>query len=199
VLRTEPAEVVVPINIAAPGFCMRLRQDGGYTLSAGLGVVADIVPDGLRYLSEYLPLIRDRASYGTTMRFGARFIKELCYEFLGGKVYARERVCDPAPHQRDVRDAPENARRAIPALGQLKTSHAWGGLFDVMPDALPVISAVTEVPGLVVSTGYSGHGFGLGPGAGEATAKLVLSQESGLSAFRFDRFSRRGHADVPAS
>jgi len=36
-----------------------------------------------------------------------------------------------------------------------------------------VISAVDSVPGLFISTGYSGHGFGIGPAAGQLAADLV--------------------------
>lgn len=44
---------------------------------------------------------------------------------------------------------------------------AWGGMMDVTPDALPVISAVDSLPGFFIGMGFSGHGFGTGPAAGE--------------------------------
>ena len=58
------------------------------------------------------------------------------------------------------------------------------------PDARPIIAAVDAPEGLIVSTGYSGHGFGIGPGAGRATAALVLGESPGfdLSPFRLSRF-----------
>ena len=42
-----------------------------------------------------------------------------------------------------------------------------------MPDAVPVISAVDSLPGFFLATGFSGHGFGIGPGAGRLAADLV--------------------------
>lgn len=39
----------------------------------------------------------------------------------------------------------------------------WARMTDAMPDAIPVISTVGSRPGLVIATGSSGHGFGLGP------------------------------------
>jgi glycine/D-amino acid oxidase-like deaminating enzyme len=38
---------------------------------------------------------------------------------------------------------------------------------------VPGIGAVDEVPGLVLAAGFSGHGFGIGPGAGHLIADLV--------------------------
>ena len=43
-------------------------------------------------------------------------------------------------------------------------AESWGGMIDVMPDAIPVISPVDKVPGFFIATGFSGHGFGIGPG-----------------------------------
>lgn len=58
------------------------------------------------------------------------------------------------------------------------------------PDEIPVISEVQARPGLFVSTGYSGHGFGLGPGAGRLTADLVTGDAPIVDPrpFRLSRF-----------
>ena len=53
-------------------------------------------------------------------------------------------------------------------------ARVWSGWIDSTPDAVPVISAVERMPGLFLSTGYSGHGFGIGPGAGQLAADLIL-------------------------
>jgi glycine/D-amino acid oxidase-like deaminating enzyme len=55
----------------------------------------------------------------------------------------------------------------------VKMAAAWGGLIDITPDAVPVIGPVEGLPGLVVATGFSGHGFALGPAAGELAADLA--------------------------
>lgn len=80
----------------------------------------------------------------------------------------------------------------VPALGAAPIERCWGGMIDMTPDALPVISPVATVPGLVVAAGFSGHGFGIAPAVGEAVAALILDAPSpfDLAAFRFDRFSR---------
>jgi glycine/D-amino acid oxidase-like deaminating enzyme len=71
------------------------------------------------------------------------------------------------------------------------TAAQWGGLIDVTPDVLPVISVVDAIPGFFISTGYSGHGFGIGLGAGRLTADLVAGRTPLVDPvpFRFSRFS----------
>jgi glycine/D-amino acid oxidase-like deaminating enzyme len=46
----------------------------------------------------------------------------------------------------------------------------------VTPDAVPVISPVSTHPGLLIASGFSGHGFGIGPGAGHLIADLITDQ-----------------------
>lgn len=64
-------------------------------------------------------------------------------------------------------------------------------MIDTMPDVVPVIGRVDTVPGLVLATGFSGHGFGIGPGAGRVVASLVAGDAPGhdLRRFRLSRFS----------
>ena len=52
-------------------------------------------------------------------------------------------------------------------------AESWAGMIDATPDAVPVISPVDSLPGLHIATGFSGHGFGIGPGAGRLAADLV--------------------------
>jgi glycine/D-amino acid oxidase-like deaminating enzyme len=63
-------------------------------------------------------------------------------------------------------------------------------MIEASPDVRPIISTVDGIEGLIVSTGYSGHGFGIGPGAGRATAELAAGVVPAvdLSPFRLSRF-----------
>ena len=63
-------------------------------------------------------------------------------------------------------------------------------MIDATPDAIPVISTVKSLPGLVIATGFSGHGFGIGPGAGRLAAELVMGETPvvDIAAFRYERF-----------
>ena len=69
----------------------------------------------------------------------------------------------------------------------------WGGMIDVTPDGVPVISTVEAVPGFHLASGFSGHGFGIGPGAGRLMADLVDGTPPIVdpAPFRLDRFARK--------
>jgi glycine/D-amino acid oxidase-like deaminating enzyme len=55
---------------------------------------------------------------------------------------------------------------------------------------MPVMDAVPRLPGLYLASGFSGHGFGIGPAAGEAMAQLIQGQTPAidLHPFRYGRY-----------
>jgi len=80
-------------------------------------------------------------------------------------------------------------RNIYPQLAGLKVAQAWGGMVDSTPDAIPVIAPVKAQPGLFIASGFSGHGFGIGPGAGRLAADLVAGDRPVVDPAPF-RYSR---------
>ncbi|MBV9199597.1 MAG: FAD-binding oxidoreductase, partial [Alphaproteobacteria bacterium] len=80
---------------------------------------------------------------------------------------------------------------AFPVFRNAVVAESWGGMIDVMPDAIPVISPVEAVPGFYIATGFSGHGFGIGPGAGKLVADMVAGDPTLVdpAPFRLSRFT----------
>jgi sarcosine oxidase subunit beta len=66
---------------------------------------------------------------------------------------------------------------------------AWAGLYDMTPDAHPIIGPVED--GLYAACGFSGHGFMQSPAVGLAVAEELLhgASELDLSPYRLERFS----------
>ncbi len=79
----------------------------------------------------------------------------------------------------------------LPGFAGMQVAESWGGLMDVTPDAVPVIDEVAAMPGFFIATGFSGHGFGIGPGAGRLMADLVAGDTPVVdpAPFRFSRFT----------
>jgi glycine/D-amino acid oxidase-like deaminating enzyme len=50
---------------------------------------------------------------------------------------------------------------------------SWAGFVDSTPDGVPVIGELSQVPGMILAAGFSGHGFGIGPGAAHLIADIV--------------------------
>ena len=87
--------------------------------------------------------------------------------------FERTRILDPVPDRRRLRRTWAAAQRALPVLAGAEIAQSWGGMIDVTPDAIPIMSDVPDLTGFFVATGFSGHGFGIGPGAGRLMADLV--------------------------
>lgn len=68
----------------------------------------------------------------------------------------------------------EAAIARLPLLAEAGLMAHWAGLYEVTPDAHPIISAVPALDGYVLVTGFSGHGFMHGPIAGLLTAEIIL-------------------------
>lgn len=193
VLRTAPIDKGPGPAAWGPGLSLRKRCDGGYTVSHG-SVIADIVPDSFRFFRDFLPLLKMEWS-GISLRAGRSFFDEAGHGRYwmkdGPSPFERMRVLDPEPSQHDLTRARQNLERTFPVFRSVGVEASWGGMIDATPDVLPVISGVDSIPGLILSTGYSGHGFGIGPGAGTLTAQLVTGESpiADPTPFRFARFT----------
>lgn len=94
---------------------------------------------------------------------------------------------------------PASARSLIdlfPILEKLNVIRTWSGLIAAMSDGIPVLGLVDEVPGYVFATGFSGHGFGLGPIIGQLISEVILDCSPSLSIkeFCYGRFERGGQS-----
>jgi sarcosine oxidase subunit beta len=69
------------------------------------------------------------------------------------------------------------ARRYPPAAGAT-IDNAWAGLYDMTPDAHPIVGLVAD--GVYAACGFSGHGFMQSPAVGRALAELIAEGESSL-------------------
>jgi sarcosine oxidase, subunit beta len=80
------------------------------------------------------------------------------------------------------------AGRYPPAAGA-PVVRAWAGLYDMTPDAHPIIGWVGD--GVYAACGFSGHGFMQSPAVGRAVAEELIHGESqlDLSSYRLERFS----------
>jgi glycine/D-amino acid oxidase-like deaminating enzyme len=174
--RTETAPEVFPGGIGSPGFSFRRREDGGYTVAMrGRGRV-EITPQTIRYARHFLPLLFLR-SKGLTLGFGRSFFQGP-FAFSSWSMndvtpFERMRALDPEPDRTLIDRCLSQFRAAYPVMRDIGVAEAWGGLIDTTPDAVPVISGVEGRPGVFIASGFSGHGFALGPAAGRLAADLV--------------------------
>ena len=86
------------------------------------------------------------------------------------------------------------AVKRLPALAEASISHAWAGLYEITPDANPVIGPVPQVEGLFLINGFSGHGFQHSPAAGRILADVIAERDPRFDLTPFDlrRFAASG-------
>jgi glycine/D-amino acid oxidase-like deaminating enzyme len=193
VQRTAPLAGGPEVAAAGGQFAFRKRLDGGYSISHRHLSVADVVPDSFALFFTFLPALRlDRQ--GLRLRLGRRFIEEarLARRWALDRTspFEQVRVLDPEPVAAILEEALDSLRRTYPVFAAAEVAERWAGCIDVTPDAVPVVSGVDSLPGLTLATGFSGHGFGIGPGAGRLVADLVTGATPVVdpSPFRYSRF-----------
>ena len=75
-----------------------------------------------------------------------------------------------------------------PAAAEATIERSWAGLYDMTPDAHPILGEIAD--GVYAACGFSGHGFMQSPAVGRALAEEILGESPSLdlSPYRLDRF-----------
>jgi glycine/D-amino acid oxidase-like deaminating enzyme len=194
VMRTAPLAGGPECSASGDGFGYRKRIDGGYTVSSLHSNIVDIVPDSFRLARDFLPVARIKR-HDLQLRLGRRFLDEWRqprhWALDAASPFERVRVLDPEPSHAMLDKAQASIAAHFPVFKNAVIAESWAGLIDVTPDAVPVIAPVEALPGFFVATGFSGHGFGIGPGAGRLMADLVSGDTPLVDPkpFRFERFA----------
>ena len=175
-------------------FAVRKRLDGGYSVANGLWNDVDLVPNSIRHAKAFYPALRNEW-HGLKFRLGRKFVEEARlparWRLDDVSPFERVRVLDPQPTPKAIQTAQLALEKAFPVFENRAIEQCWAGAIDATPDALPVISEIGARPGLFLISGFSGHGFGIGPGAGFLMSDLVRGETPRVDPlpFRFSRFS----------
>ena len=191
VARTTPVPVVSHAATWS-GVAFRQRRDGSMnvaTRSADHDVIIDSILAFPRFRSSF-------RQHGRNLRL---HLRKLFFQTLAGRfsqdAFARElvrhRTLDPEPNRAVLDEVLARIREVIPQAAGARIERTWAGYIDMTPDLLPVIDRLDAPDGLVLATGLSGHGFGMGPIVGRLVSELVVDGRASmdLSAFRFARFT----------
>lgn len=85
----------------------------------------------------------------------------------------------------------EAAVQRLPLLEKAGAASRWAGLYEVTPDAHPILGA-TPVQGFYLVSGFSGHGFMHGPICGQLISEIILdgqAQAVDVSMLTLSRFA----------
>jgi glycine/D-amino acid oxidase-like deaminating enzyme len=194
VFATTPATRVTPGGLVTPDFTLTPLLDGGYLVAAKARGRLELTPAGMRHARRFLPTLAKRWSL-VELRMGRSFFEgpdawHGRWSFEKPTVFEKIRVLHPKPKTSIVAPALAEIVKAYPELAGIEAARVWAGWIDMMPDEIPVISTVTSLPGLVIAAGFSGHGFGIGPGGGRLAADLATGAPPVVdpTAFSLSRF-----------
>lgn len=192
VLRIKPMEGPTNIAVGGPDFSFRKHQDGGYIITQRGKLDAPMTLDHILIGYKYLDQLRTQRSF-LNISMGSYFFKDLGlsrrWSEKSRTPFEKVRTNDPDFNADLNQQALNNLRQAWPIFEKAEIAEAWAGVIDVTPDSNPVIDHIKSIPGLTIATGFSGHGFGTGPAAGQLAADLISGTEPIIdpAPYRFDR------------
>lgn len=193
VLRTKPMEGPTDIAVGGPDFSFRKHKHGGFVITQRGKLDAPITLDHLKVGWKYMDQLRTSRDF-LKVNLGKEFFADLALprQWSADSIspFERIRVRDPKVNHTLNQDALNNLINAWPAFENAEIEESWAGLIDVTPDSTPVIDRIQSIPGLTIATGFSGHGFGTGPAAGQLAADIVTNVNPMIdpTPYRFNRF-----------
>jgi sarcosine oxidase subunit beta len=88
----------------------------------------------------------------------------------------------------------EKLSRTYPPMAEAESSGGYASLYAITPDWHPIVDETPAGSGHVMCSGFSGHGFKLGPATGVMVADLVTDAEDprfSHESFRLARYEER--------
>ncbi len=194
VARTAPGPDIYSGNAALDEVAIRRREDGGYSVASSCTNEHYVSADSFRYFMKFIPALAASVSF-IRLRFSDGIVSRLLPDRRWSddeiSPFEKQRVLNPAPSALALSKMRAGLANRVPLLADLPFVEAWAGMIDVTPDVVPVMDEIASLPGLYLATGFSGHGFGIGPGAGRVMADMIQGKPAmhDLKRFRYSRFS----------
>ncbi|GAA0315239.1 NAD(P)/FAD-dependent oxidoreductase [Psychrobacter aestuarii] len=194
VLKTKPMDIDFQPAVGAADFSFRKHIDGGYIITQRGKLDAPLTLDHLLIGMKFLPMLKGQHNF-LKIGLGKYFLSDLLlarhWEANSISPFEKVRTMDPKVSEVLNRAALNNLRAAWPDFERAEIESQWSGMIDITPDSNPVIDRVDNLQGLTIATGFSGHGFGTSPAAGQLAADLVMRSDTPLidpAPYRFSRF-----------
>ena len=200
---TSPGPEVTPGGLVMPDLTISRRLDGGYIVAAANRGRLEVTPQGMRYARQFWPTFKSRRS-SLRIGIGRSFVEgpealTKPWSLDRPSPFERHRIFAPPPDPAVAAPALAKLKSVYPALNNVGVGGLWAGWIDLTPDSIPVISPVATLPGFFLAAGFSGHGFGIGPGAGRLAADLITGAPPSVdpTPFRYSRLVDGTPLQVP--
>jgi len=166
----------IPDALHTADVSLTRRGGGGHTLAISGRARVDPTAQQIRFSREFIPMFLKRhksLAFGGLEGWRSGHETRRKWRLDAPTPMEKNRILDPRPDQRQIDETLRRARALLPALKDARVANAWAGYIDSTPDGVPAIGEVEGIPGFILAAGFSGHGFGVGPGAGHLVADIV--------------------------
>lgn len=192
--RTAPAPAITQTGVWGPRVAFRQRPDGTINFAAGGSTDFDVTLDVFRHTRLFLPnYLKNRKLF--RFNWGKPLVRSVVgmppWSEARRHPFASDRDLEIPPNPAKVQKGLAELTTLFPVLKGIKLETSWAGYIDAVPDMIPIIEACKTPAGFYVATGFSGHGFGIGPVAGRIMSELIVDGRSSLpiEPFRLARFN----------
>ncbi|MBY2907752.1 NAD(P)/FAD-dependent oxidoreductase [Rhizobium leguminosarum] len=180
ILSVSPGASSLPDALHTSAVSVTRRRDGGHTLAISGRARVDPTPQQFRFARQFLPMFARRwrsLAPGGLEGFRSGHESLARWRLDRPTPMERMRILDPTVDEATIALTHSRALELLPALKKTAISAAWAGYIDSTPDGVPGIGEIATLPGFILAAGFSGHGFGIGPGAGHLIADIVTGDE----------------------
>ena len=199
VIRTTPVPDISAAGTLAAGLAFRQRTDGSMNIADEFMTDIDLTLGRLKFARDFAPGLFDNWA---TFKFhlNKRFFDDLVDRMPGSDASKQptigRRTNQAEPYKVRVSNAMANLQKVFPQIKQVGIVDTWAGDIDVTPDAVPVIDQFDNPKHFFVATGFSGHGFAMGPVVGKVLADWITTGQpsitlAGMELSRFEDGSVR--------
>lgn len=183
VAETTPTATLTGIGVWAPGVAFRQRQGGSIYIAGGAQSDYDLTLDSLRYARHFMPnYLKNRRLF--QLRVNRALLNDVARLIPGTEArrhpFSVDAGVEPEPNRKTAVRSLLGLHELAPSTANTRIRRLWAGLIDTTPDALPVLGAVDAPRGFIFATGFSGHGFALGPVAGKLMSELILDGQPSI-------------------
>lgn len=201
ILSVKPGSTGLPDALHTTNASVTKRGDGGYTLAISGNGRVDPTPGILKNTVQFLPMFAKRwrqLAPGDLQAWRYGFDTNRKWSLEQPTPMETTRILDPRPDKNTLKATLENAQALLPELKNAVIQAQWAGYIDSTPDGVPIIDGNSGISGLLVAAGFSGHGFGIGPGAGHLVADIILGRTpiTEIKQYKLSRFKRTSWGKV---
>ena len=201
ILSVKPGSTGLPDALHTTNASVTKRGDGGYTLAISGNGRVDPTPGILKSTVQFLPMFAKRwrqLAPGDLQAWRYGFDTNRKWSLEQPTPMETTRILDPRPDKNTLKATLENAQALLPELKNAVIQAQWAGYIDSTPDGVPIIDGNSGISGLLVAAGFSGHGFGIGPGAGHLVADIILGRTpiTEIKQYKLSRFKRTSWGKV---